>query len=232
MKNILVVDDEKNIVELIRYNLKKEGYSVFCAYNGFEALELVNKNKIDLIILDLMMSDIDGYEILKKIRQNLKTKPIPIIIISAKSDEFDKILGLELGADDYITKPFSIRELIIRVKALLRRVSEYSNIVNIIKFDNIIVDLDKRIVRKDDKVINLSLKEFELLKLLLENKGRVVTRNYILETIWGYEFEGDTRTVDVHIRFLRKKLSDDDNSQKYIETVRGIGYRFNEEVIR
>ncbi|MEZ0535857.1 response regulator transcription factor [Caldicellulosiruptoraceae bacterium PP1] len=231
MKTILVVDDEKHIVELISYNLEREGYKVLKAYSGSDALELLYKEKVDLLVLDIMMSNINGLDVLKKVRTSNKIYNIPVIIVSAKNDEFDKILGIELGADDYLTKPFSIKELVTRIKALFRRIEDFSKNKNIVFFDDIMIDFDNRVVKKQGENLNLSLKEFELLKLLIENKGRVLDRNFILETIWGYEFDGDNRTVDVHIRFLRKKLGNDDNEQKYIETVRGIGYRFNNEVL-
>lgn len=231
MKKILVVDDEKHIVELISYNLEREGYKVLKAHNGAEALELLYKEKVDLLILDIMMSNVNGLDVLKKVRTSTKIYNMPVIIVSAKNDEFDKILGIELGADDYLTKPFSIKELLARIKAIFRRIEDFNINKNIITFDDIQIDFNNRVIKKKGEILNLSLKEFELLKLLIENKGRVLDRNFILETIWGYEFDGDNRTVDVHIRFLRKKIGNDDNEQKYIETVRGIGYRFNNEVI-
>lgn len=152
-----------------------------------------------------------------------------MILLSAKSEEIDKILGLELGADDYITKPFSVKELVVRVKALLRRVESLRpEVEDKVKFGDIEVDFSKRTVKKNNQDVSLSFKEFELLKLLIENRGRVLDRDFILQRVWGYEFDGDTRTVDVHIRFLRRKLEDDEKNPRYIETVRGVGYRFNE----
>ena len=168
----------------------------------------------------------DGYDICKEIRKDSVIANIPVIMITAKGEEVDKILGLELGADDYITKPFSIRELIARVKALIRRTSS-SMPDHIYKFSNISIDFNKHEILKDDTKIDLTLKEFELLEILIKNKGRVMTRDFLLDKIWGYEYIGETRTVDVHIRHLRQKVEDDDKSPKYIETVRGIGYRFN-----
>ncbi|WPX07637.1 response regulator transcription factor [Anaerocellum danielii] len=229
MKNILIVDDEQHILELLRFNLRKEGYNTFEADSGVLALEILKHNKVDLVILDIMMSDKDGYEVLKEIRFNKDTKNLPVILLSAKSEEIDKILGLELGADDYITKPFSVKELVVRVKALLRRVESLkSEIEDKVKFGDVEVDFSKRTVRKNNQDVSLSFKEFELLKLLIENRGRVLDRDFILQRVWGYEFDGDTRTVDVHIRFLRRKLEDDEKNPRYIETVRGVGYRFNE----
>ncbi|ACM60585.1 two-component system alkaline phosphatase synthesis response regulator PhoP [Caldicellulosiruptor bescii] len=229
MKNILIVDDEQHILELLKFNLRKEGYNTFEADSGILALEILKHNKVDLVILDIMMSDKDGYEVLKEIRFNKDTKNLPVILLSAKSEEIDKILGLELGADDYITKPFSVKELVVRVKALLRRVESLRpEVEDKVKFGDIEVDFSKRTVKKNNQDVSLSFKEFELLKLLIENRGRVLDRDFILQRVWGYEFDGDTRTVDVHIRFLRRKLEDDEKNPRYIETVRGVGYRFNE----
>ncbi|BCS81071.1 response regulator transcription factor [Anaerocellum diazotrophicum] len=229
MKNILIVDDEQHILELLKFNLKKEGYNTFEADSGMLALEILKHHKVDLVILDIMMSDKDGYEVLKEIRFNKDTRNLPVILLSAKSEEIDKILGLELGADDYITKPFSVKELVVRVKALLRRVESLKpEVEDKVKFGDVEVDFSKRTVKKNNKDVSLSFKEFELLKLLIENKGRVLDRDFILQRVWGYEFDGDTRTVDVHIRFLRRKLEDDEKNPRYIETVRGVGYRFNE----
>ncbi|ADL42366.1 two component transcriptional regulator, winged helix family [Caldicellulosiruptor obsidiansis OB47] len=229
MKSILIVDDEQHILELLKFNLRKEGYNTFEADSGVQALEILKNNKVDLVILDIMMSDKDGYEVLKEIRFNRDTKNLPVILLSAKSEEIDKILGLELGADDYITKPFSVKELVVRVKALLRRVESLKpEVEDKVKFGDVEVDFSKRTVKKNNQDVSLSFKEFELLKLLIENKGRVLDRDFILQRVWGYEFDGDTRTVDVHIRFLRRKLEDDEKNPRYIETVRGVGYRFNE----
>jgi len=229
MKSILIVDDEQHILELLKFNLRKEGYNTFEADSGVQALEILKNNKVDLVILDIMMSDKDGYEVLKEIRFNRDTKNLPVILLSAKSEEIDKILGLELGADDYITKPFSVKELVVRVKALLRRVESLKpEVEDKVKFGDVEVDFSKRTVKKNNQDVPLSFKEFELLKLLIENKGRVLDRDFILQRVWGYEFDGDTRTVEVHIRFLRRKLEDDEKNPRYIETVRGVGYRFNE----
>jgi len=229
MKSILIVDDEQHILELLKFNLRKEGYNTFEADSGVQALDILKNNKVDLVILDIMMSDKDGYEVLKEIRFNRDTKNLPVILLSAKSEEIDKILGLELGADDYITKPFSVKELVVRVKALLRRVESLKpEVEDKVKFGDVEVDFSKRTVKKNNQDVSLSFKEFELLKLLIENKGRVLDRDFILQRVWGYEFDGDTRTVDVHIRFLRRKLEDDEKNPRYIETVRGVGYRFNE----
>ncbi len=228
MSKILVVDDAEHIVELIKFNLESEGYEVIPAYDGKEALKCMQDQKFDLILLDLMLPGIDGIEICRRLRSNPKTKDIPIIMITAKGEEIDKVLGLELGADDYMTKPFSVRELVARVKAMLRRMNREKNTeedapAKTIEGYGILMDLEKHEVLKDDQLIDLTYKEFELLKILFEHKGKVLTRDYLLDKIWGYDYIGETRTVDVHIRHLRKKLEDDENM--IIETIRGVGYK-------
>ncbi|MGO4896743.1 response regulator transcription factor [Clostridium perfringens] len=224
-KKVLIVDDEEHIRELIKFNLKKEGYDIEVAINGVEALNIIREIKFDLILLDLMLPEIDGLEVCKEIRRNEETSDIPVMMITAKGEEFDKVLGLELGADDYITKPFSIRELMARVKALLRR-SNFKKEENIIKFGDVVVNFKTREVTKGTQNVELTLKEFELLKLLIKNKGNILTRELLLDKIWGYEYIGETRTVDVHIRHLRKKIESDDKNPQYIQTIRGVGYKF------
>lgn len=224
-KKVLIVDDEEHIRELIKFNLKKEGYDIEVAINGVEALNIIREIKFDLILLDLMLPEIDGLEICKEIRRNEETSDIPVMMITAKGEEFDKVLGLELGADDYITKPFSIRELMARVKALLRR-SNVKKEENIIKFGDVVVNFKTREVIKGTQNVELTLKEFELLKLLIKNKDNILTRELLLDKIWGYEYIGETRTVDVHIRHLRKKIESDDKNPQYIQTIRGVGYKF------
>ena len=224
-KKVLIVDDEEHIRELIKFNLKKEGYDTEVAVNGTEALKIIREIKFDLILLDLMLPEIDGLEVCKEIRRNEETSDIPVMMITAKGEEFDKVLGLELGADDYITKPFSIRELMARVKALLRR-SNVKKEENIIKFGDVVVNFKTREVTKGTQNVELTLKGFELLKLLIKNKGNILTRELLLDKIWGYEYIGETRTVDVHIRHLRKKIESDDKNPQYIQTIRGVGYKF------
>ena len=224
-KKVLIVDDEEHIRELIKFNLKKEGYDKEIAINGVEALNIIREIKFDLILLDLMLPEIDGLEVCKEIRRNEETSDIPVMMITAKGEEFDKVLGLELGADDYITKPFSIRELMARVKALLRR-SNFKKEENIIKFGDVVVNFKTREVIKGTQNVELTLKEFELLKLLIKNKDNILTRELLLDKIWGYEYIGETRTVDVHIRHLRKKIESDDKNPQYIQTIRGVGYKF------
>ena len=227
MDKILVVEDEQNIYELIKFNLENNGYKVIGVHDGAYAIEEIIKEKPKLILLDLMLPNKDGITICREIRENAEIKKIPIIILTAKETEFDIVLGLEMGTYDYITKPFSIKELQARVKAVLRRAEPSKSDEKIIKFDSIKLDEDAFLVYKDDVLLNLTLKEFELLLLLIKNKGKALNRNYLLDTIWGYDYIGETRTVDVHIRHIRQKIEEDDANPKYIETVRGVGYRFN-----
>lgn len=227
-EKILVVDDEEHIVQLITFNLEKNGYKVISANNGVDGLKMAKNELPQLVLLDLMLPELDGYDVCREIRRDNSISNMPVIMITAKSEELDKILGLELGADDYITKPFSVRELVARVKAVLRRTKiEYND--KIYKFSDISIDFQKHEVIRDGKKIELTLKEFELLEVLIKNKGRVMTRDFLLDKIWGYEYVGETRTVDVHIRHLRQKIEQDDKNPKYIETIRGIGYRFSFE---
>lgn len=226
-EKILVVDDEEHIAELISYNLTSNGYKVITANDGNDAVKLAVEEKPNLILLDLMIPGKDGYDVCKDIRSNSEVRNTPIIMLTAKSEELDKILGLELGADDYITKPFSVRELLARVKAVLRRFSISEPESNILVFGNLNADFDKREILVNNKKLDLTLKEFELLEILIRNKGKILTRDTLLDKIWGYEYIGETRTVDVHIRYLRKKIELDDKNPKLIETIRGVGYRFN-----
>lgn len=225
-EKILVVDDEEHILELIKFNLENNGYKVISADNGNDALKLARNEVPQLVLLDLMLPGLDGYDVCREIRKDSSISSMPVIMTTAKSEELDKILGLELGADDYITKPFSVRELVARVKAVLRRTkTQYGD--KVYKIGEISVDFQKHEVIKNESKIDLTLKEFELLQILIKNKGRVMTRDFLLDKVWGYEYIGETRTVDVHIRHLRQKIEDDDKNPKYIETIRGIGYRFS-----
>lgn len=226
-EKILVVDDEDHIVELITYNLISSGYEVISANNGIDALKIAKKEKPNLMLLDLMLPGLDGFEVCKAIRGESETKEIPIIMLTAKGEELDKILGLELGADDYMTKPFSIRELLARIKVIFRRTKNLKSDEDLFKTDNIYINFNRRDVIIFDKKIDLTVKEFELLEILVKNKGNILTREMLLDKIWGYEYVGETRTVDVHIRYLRKKIEEDDKNPKFIETIRGVGYRFN-----
>lgn len=226
-EKILIVDDEEHIVELIKFNLENAGYKVLIAYNGIDAIKIIKSEKPRLILLDLMIPGLDGYDVCKEVRRDSLTANIPIIMTTARSEELDKILGLELGADDYITKPFSVRELVARVKAVLRRTSTVTSFEKIFNVGNLSIDFLKHEVIRNGEKVDLTLKEFELLETLVQNRGKVLTRDMLLDKIWGYEYIGETRTVDVHIRHLRKKVEDDDKNPKYIETIRGIGYRFS-----
>ena len=225
---ILVIDDEKAIADIIKFNLEKEGHSVETAYDGEEAINLIHKIMPDLVILDVMMPKKDGFQVLKEIRIDYN---FPVIMLTAKEEEVDKVLGLELGADDYITKPFSMRELTARVKANLRRV-DYSNAAatkdlgTMITSDDLTIDLNKYEVKKDGCIVDLTLREYELLKFLASSSNQVFSREQLLEEVWGYEYYGDIRTVDVTIRRLREKIEDNSGDFKYILTKRGVGYYF------
>jgi len=227
-EKILIVEDEKDIIKMLEYNLKKEGFRVIDARDGEDALDLAMREHPDLILLDLMLPGIDGLEVCKALKKETKTSSIPIIMLTAKSQESDKVVGLELGADDYIAKPFSPRELIARIKAVLRRSTEKEKLPEIFQAGELRIDFAKISVNIKDKSVELTSKEFELLKTLLKAKGRVLSRDYLLDTIWGYDhaMEIQTRTVDVHVRTLRKKLK---SAAKMILTVKNYGYRFEAE---
>ena len=226
-KKVLIIEDEKSIVDIIRFNLVKEGFETDTAYEGRTGLEKALSIKPDLILLDVMLPEMDGFQVCKKVRE---TSTVPIVMLTAKEEEVDKVLGLELGADDYITKPFGMRELIARIKANIRRTDLMNNLQdapsNIQEFGNLSIDMNRYEVRKDDAPLELTLREFELLKYLAERENRVFSREQLLEEVWGYEYYGDIRTVDVTVRRLREKLEDDSSNPKYIMTKRGIGYYF------
>ena len=227
-EKILIVDDEKDIVKLLDYNLKKEGFRTLLAYDGEDALDMATRERPDIILLDLMLPGIDGLEVCRQLKKEDKTLGIPIIMLTAKTREADKIVGLELGADDYVTKPFSPREIIARVKAVLRRVKDKEKLPEILNLGNITIDFSKISVSVNNKPVELTSKEFELLKTLVGAKGRVLSRDFLLDTIWGYDhaLEIQTRTVDVHIRTLRKKLK---SAAKMVVTVKNYGYRFEKD---
>jgi len=226
-KKVLIIEDEKSIADIIRFNLVKEGFETDTAYEGRTGLEKALSIKPDLILLDVMLPEMDGFQVCKKVRE---TSTVPIVMLTAKEEEVDKVLGLELGADDYITKPFGMRELIARIKANIRRTDLMNNLQdapsNIQEFGNLSIDMNRYEVRKDDAPLELTLREFELLKYLAERENRVFSREQLLEEVWGYEYYGDIRTVDVTVRRLREKLEDDSSNPKYIMTKRGIGYYF------
>ena len=230
-KTILVVDDEKPIVDILTYNLQKEGYSTLEANDGEEAIKIATEKKPDLILLDIMLPKVDGLTVCKKLRHTLN---VPILILSAKDEEIDKILGLELGADDYITKPFSVRELMARVKANLRKaeiqvqstdaIEEPKKESILIEVGELSINIEKFEVKVRGKVIDLTLREFEVLKYLANQPGQVVTRETLLEKVWGYEYYGDIRTVDVTVRRIREKIEKDTSAPKILITKRGVGY--------
>lgn len=226
-EKILVVDDEKPISDILKFNLLKEGFKVITAFDGEEALKMVSAEQPDLILLDVMLPKMDGFQVCRKVREKFS---IPIIMLTAKEEEVDKVLGLELGADDYITKPFGMRELIARVKANLRRVTIDAEVPEkgsrIIASGDLEIDLDRYEVKKRNEVIELTLREFELLKYLASQENQVFTREQLLKDVWGYEYFGDIRTVDVTVRRLREKVEDDSSNARYIITKRGVGYYF------
>lgn len=230
MPTILVVDDEENIVHLIRHNLEKENYQVISAFDGPSGLSLAVEHLPDVIILDVMLPGKDGLEVCRLLKAGPKTSLIPIIFLSARSEEIDRILGLEMGADDYVTKPFSPRELVSRVKACLRRkellAERKAAPHKEIRFRELVIRPERFEAELKGKRLNLSPKEFELLEVLASNPGRVLTREVLLDKVWGFGDLKETRTVDVHIRYLRQKIEADPASPQYIETVRGFGYRF------
>jgi len=221
-KRVLAVEDELHILELIRYNLEQSGFDVNVAEDGEKAMVMIMENDYDLLLLDLMLPGIGGMEICKRVRSDAKTRKMPIIMLTAKGGEADKIDGLDMGADDYMTKPFSINELKARINSLLRRSGDME-LQEAITIGGITIDPASHEIKIGNEIVEMTLKEYELLKLLALNHGKVLTRDVILDKVWGYEYFGDTRTVDVHIRHLRKKMGLEKG--KMIETVRGVGYR-------
>lgn len=230
MKKILIVDDEKPISDIIKFNLTKEGYDIVTAFDGREAVTIFEAEKPDLIILDLMLPELDGLEVAKEIR---KTSHVPIIMLSAKDSEFDKVIGLEIGADDYVTKPFSNRELLARVKAHLRRTETIETAVaeenassgtQELTIGNLQILPDAFVAKKHGQEVELTHREFELLHHLANHMGQVMTREHLLEIVWGYDYFGDVRTVDVTVRRLREKIEDTPSRPEYILTRRGVGY--------
>lgn len=227
-KTILIVDDEQHIVDILVYNLEKEGYNTLQANDGITAVDIALSQKPDLILLDIMLPKMDGLAVCKRIRHTLN---VPILMLTAKDEEIDKILGLELGADDYVTKPFSVRELMARIKANLRKVEvsegsidEKKENTNKIVVGDLSLDLDKFEVQVKGEVIDLTLREFEVLKYLANQPGQVITREVLLEKVWGYEYYGDIRTVDVTVRRIREKIEKDTSAPKILITKRGVGY--------
>lgn len=233
MKKILVVDDEAPILELVRFNLEKEGFAVITASDGEDGLRRARSESPDLVILDLMLPGIDGIEVCQQLRRETN---VPVLMLTAKTEEFDRVLGLSVGADDYVTKPFSPRELVARVKAQLRRrdmdleETKARDASGRIRVGDLVIDTARFEVEVRGVRTELTPKEFELLRVLVANRGKVLTRDFLLEKVWGYEYGGDTRTVDVHVRRLRQKIEEDDSRPTYIQTVHGVGYRFREDV--
>lgn len=227
MTKVLIVEDEPSIITLLKYNLEKAGFSVISALDGETGLEMAMNENPDFIILDLMLPKMDGMDVCKKLRQEKITTPI--LILTAKEDEFDKVLGLELGADDYLTKPFSPREVIARVKAILRRTNareeEPESDSNEIRVGELTIYPDEYQVKLRDEYLELTPKEFELLLYLAQHRGKVLSRNQLLDSVWNYDFAGDSRIVDVHISNLREKIEEDSKRPKYIKTIRGFGYK-------
>lgn len=230
MKNtILIIEDEKPISDIVKFNLEREGYDIITAFDGLDGYQKGIQENVDLILLDIMLPSMNGFDVCRHIREK---SSVPIIMVTAKEEEVDKILGLELGADDYITKPFSLRELIARVKANIRRTSMPNNNSaesDLIQHKNLVIDTFKYSVTKNDTVLELTVREYELLKFLAVQPNQVFSREQLLKQVWGYEYYGDIRTVDVTIRRLREKLEDDASNPTYILTKRGVGYFFKGE---
>ena len=231
---ILVVEDEPTLVETLDYSLRRQGYDVLTAQDGRAALELARSGQPDLIVLDIMLPGLDGFEVCRVLRQEMS---VPILMLTARTEEIDKVVGLEVGADDYLTKPFSMRELIARVKALLRRVRMDREEATTVRpgadiatermvFGDLVIDLSRREVTSGGEIFHLKPKEFDLLVFLARNRGIVLSRDLILERVWGWDFDGGSRTVDVHVRWLREKVETEPSNPQRIITVRGIGYRF------
>ena len=224
-RKVLVVDDEKLIVKGIRFSLEQDGMEVDCAYDGQEALDYINKNKYDIILLDVMLPVLNGFEVCQQIRE---FSNVPVIMLTAKGDDMDKILGLEYGADDYITKPFNILEVKARIKAIIRRssVAETKEPPKVYSYNGLRIDIESRRAYINDKEVNLTAKEFDLLELLMLHPNKVYGREELLNTVWGYDYPGDVRTVDVHIRRLREKIEESPSNPVFIHTKWGVGYYF------
>ncbi len=220
---VLIVEDDLTLLEALKYNVCKEGYKAFTAVDGAEALEVARREKPDLILLDVMLPTMSGFEVCRILRKEME---VPILMLTARDDELDKVAGLDLGADEYMTKPFGMRELLARIRAMLRRVQMQPPAADsAIRVGDIEIDVGRHAAVRNGNPLNLRPKEFDLLAFLARNKGLVFSRDQLLEKVWGYEYAGDTRTVDVHVRWLREKIEDDPNEPKHLLTVRGVGYR-------
>lgn len=225
MSKILIVEDDPDIRELLRFNLERAGYNLFLAEDGEKALTLARQHSPDLILLDLMLPGVDGLEVCRTLKMDPELQRIPVMMLTAKGEEMDRVVGLELGADDYVVKPFSLREVVLRIRKILDR-REKQSAPSILKADPLILDLDGHTARLDGQLLELTATEFRLLAYLLRHRGRVQTREMLLDRVWGYSFEGYARTIDTHIRRLRKKMG---AAHNLIETVRGVGYRFQRQ---
>lgn len=225
MQTILLVEDDATLAEALKYNLEREGYQVLSAADGMTALEIARRDAPDILVLDVMLPRLDGFSVCRMLR---KESSIPILMLTARQDEVDRIAGLELGADDYLTKPFSVGELLARVRAILRRTDRQpTSTSDAVVIGGIKLDTGSRRVWRDDAEVQLSQKEFDLLTCLMRNRGLALSRDVLLERVWGGDYVGDGRTVDVHIRWLREKIESDPSAPAYVQTVRGIGYRFD-----
>ena len=225
MTRVLVVEDEESFSDALSYMLRREGYEVAVAGNGVDALAMFDRNGADLVLLDLMLPGLSGTEVCRALRQRSR---VPIIIVTARDSEVDKVVGLELGADDYVTKPFSSRELVARIRAVLRRGVDADDLVgSIVEAGPVRMDVERHTVSVDGRAVSLPLKEFDLLELLLRNAGRVLTRGQLIDRVWGADYVGDTKTLDVHVKRLRGKIEPDPANPKYLVTVRGLGYKFD-----
>jgi DNA-binding response OmpR family regulator len=226
MTTILVVEDEINVLDTLAYNLQQEGYKVLTAEDGEQALEVIRSKKLDLIVLDIMLPRLDGLAVCRIVRKEPEIAHTPIIMLTARGTQSDKMIGLDSGADDYITKPFELGELLARVRAVLRRAPGRTVASQVLSGGTITIDLSARRAYREERELHLSQKEFDLLAELMRNQGAVLSRDLILSRVWGYDYYGDSRTVDVHIRWLREKIEDDPSDPRRIITVRGVGYRF------
>jgi two-component system response regulator RegX3 len=225
MTRVLVVEDEESFSDALSYMLRREGYEVAVAGSGLDALAMFDRNGADLVLLDLMLPGLSGTEVCRALRQRSR---VPIIIVTARDSEVDKVVGLELGADDYVTKPFSSRELVARIRAVLRRGVDADDLVgSIVEAGPVRMDVERHTVSVDGRAVSLPLKEFDLLELLLRNAGRVLTRGQLIDRVWGADYVGDTKTLDVHVKRLRGKIEPDPANPKYLVTVRGLGYKFD-----
>ena len=228
MAKLLIVEDDPNLLHTLRYNFEREGFQVSTAVDGVQALEVARRERPDVVVLDVMLPRLDGFDVCRALRRE---STVPILMLTARDEEIDRVVGLELGADDYLTKPFSVRELLARVKAMLRRVemlqaSGSGPAARLLRAGDLVVNLDEHRVHRAGRELQLKPKEFDLLVYLMQQPGRVFNRDQLLSQVWGYDFAGDSRTVDVHIRWLREKIEGDPGRPVLIETVRGVGYRF------